>query len=68
MKSGRIAAENEVDQKVLCKLVDELERFKAPVLDEIKKSRNPLRAKEALLPHFNDSAVPGIMAALQGVG
>ena len=68
LKSGRIAAENEVDQKVLCKLVDELERFKAPVLDEIKKSRNPLRAKEALLPHFNDSAVPGIMAALQGVG
>ncbi|CAK9101557.1 40S ribosomal protein S6 [Durusdinium trenchii] len=52
--------ERVVDQKVLCKLVDELERFKAPVLDEIKKSRNPLRAKEALLPHFNDSAEEGM--------
>ena len=40
LRGGRIAAEGEVNDKVLCKLVDELKIFDAPVLGDIVKAMN----------------------------
>ena len=65
LKSGRIAAEDEVTDKILQKLVDEMVIFKAPVLEDIKKSMNPTRAKEALLGKYRISTVRRYLASWQ---
>lgn len=65
LRSGRIASEDEVTDKVLDKLVDELVRRKAPVLDEMKKTLNPTRAKEALLGKYRISTVRRYLASWQ---
>ena len=44
LRSGRVASEEEVNDKVMDKLVDELVRYKAPILEEIRKAMNPVRA------------------------
>lgn len=65
LKSGRIAAEDEVTDKILQKLVDELVIYGAPVLDDVKKSMNPARAKEALLGKYRLSTVRRYLASWQ---
>ena len=59
LRSGRVTAEEEVTGKVLDKLVDELMRYRAPILDEMRKTRNPQRAKDALLGKYRISTVRG---------
>ena len=65
LKSGRIAAEDEVSSKVLDKLVGELVNYKATVLEEVKKSMNPIRAKEALLGKYRISTIRRYLASWQ---
>ena len=63
LKSGRVAAEEEVTDKVMDKLVDELMRYRAPVLDEMRKTMNPQRAKDALLGKYRISTVRRYLAS-----
>ena len=63
LRSGRVAAEEEVTDKIMDKLVDELVRYKAPVLDEMKKTMNPTRAKEALIGKYRMSTVRRYLAS-----
>ncbi|CAK9012698.1 unnamed protein product, partial [Durusdinium trenchii] len=65
LRSGRVAAEDEVNDKVLDKLVGELMEYRAPVLEEVKKSMNPTRAKEALLGKYRISTVRRYLASWQ---
>lgn len=51
LRGGRIAAENEVNDKVLCKLVDELKIYGAVVLEEVAKAMNPMRAGKIQVVH-----------------
>ena len=68
LKSGRIAAEDEVNDKVLDKLVSELVIYRATVLEEVKKSMNPDRAKEALLGKYRISTIRRYLASWQSLG
>lgn len=68
LKSGRIAAEHEVTDKILERLVTELMQYKAPILDEIKKAMNPTRAKEALIGKYRLSTVRRYLASWQRGG
>ena len=63
LRSGRVTAEEEVTGKVLDKLVDELMRYRAPILDEMRKTRNPQRAKDALLGKYRISTVRRYLAS-----
>ena len=65
LRSGRVAAEDEVNDKILDKLVGELVLYKAPVLDEVKKSMNPMRAKDALLGKYRISTIRRYLASWQ---
>ena len=65
LRGGRIAAEGEVNDKVLCKLVDELKIFDAPVLGDIVKAMNPKRAQDALLGKYRLSTVRRYLASWQ---
>lgn len=50
---------------VLATLVDELERFEAPVLSELEKSLNPIRARESLFGKYRVSTVRRYLAYWQ---
>ncbi|CAK9015545.1 Carnosine N-methyltransferase [Durusdinium trenchii] len=63
LRSGRVASEEEVNDKVMDKLVDELVRYKAPILEEIRKAMNPVRAKEALIGKYRFSTVRRYLAS-----
>lgn len=65
LRSGRVAAEDEVNDKVLDRLVGELMYYEAPVLEEVKKAMNPTRAKEALLGKYRISTVRRYLASWQ---
>ena len=65
LRSGRIATEGEVCDRVLDKLVDELKIFGAPVLEEVVKAMNPERAKEALLGKYRMSTIRRYLASWQ---
>lgn len=65
LRSGRIAAEEEVNEKVVKTLIDELEIYKAPILDEVMKAKNPARAKDALLGKYRLSTIRRYLASWQ---
>lgn len=50
---------------VLVTLIDELERFGAPVLSELEKSLNPIRARESLFGKYRVSTVRRYLAYWQ---
>lgn len=60
--------QDEAEEKaaVLVTLVDELERFGAPILSELEKSLNPSRARESLFGKYRVSTVRRYLAYWQG--
>ena len=60
--------QDEVEERaaVLVTLVDELEKFGAPVLAELEKSLNPARARESLYGKYRVSTVRRYLAYWQG--
>lgn len=65
LASGRVVADEEVSCQVLRTLIEELEMMRAPVMAEVKKTRDPVRAAKSLIGKYRLSTVRRYLASWQ---
>ena len=63
---GTRRSEDDEEERVLAALIEELEQMRAPVLERIAGTNNPLRTRQALLGKFRPSTVKRYLAYWQG--
>ena len=65
LRSGRIIAEDEAEDKILDAMVKELQKCNAPILKELSKAMNPERAVRSLVGKYRVSTLTRYLASWQ---